>query len=342
MKQQWAHNLHTQNTYNLSSSDNTMPSRKSPRKNQGMQPGYYGHTNQDSPVIARGKASAKPPAKKRSKIGYKLPRKKLQAPPRKNYTKSSSDSLEYEDDSESDDEDNGQMIDVSNKKRNMVATISKRGRQGEQKTNDEVDIDDVDSEKGTPELPITKLRKSIFNDEDDDDDEEKDDYDDGDRGTSWMNERRKKDNEIAMLKRKINELESTIKNMQSTSMVTGRDKAGWTGDEVMFVKDINDFCRERLYPKEKFLRKNWVEYLPNDRRSLYSVCMKHLSIPEGSNPKEIWGRVIVPSIRDKYQSMKCNMNNKIKSIYLSMRFLLEFAHTLLIVVAFTNRVCYND
>ncbi len=66
----------------------------------------------------------------------------------------------------------------------------------------------------------------------------------------------------------------------------------------MFVKDINDFCRERLYPKEKFLWKNWVEYLPNDRRSLYSVCMKHLSIPEGSNPKEIWGRVIVPSFRD--------------------------------------------
>ncbi len=183
----------------------------------------------------------------------------------------------------------------------MAATISKRGRRGEQKTNDDEDIDDVDAEKGTPELPITKLRKSIFNDEDDDDDEEdKDDYDDGDCGTSWMNESRKKDYEIAMLKRKINALESTIKNMQSTSMVTGRDKAGWTGDELMFVKDINDFCRERLYPKEKFLRKNWVEYLPNDRRSLYSVCMKHLSIPKGSNPKEIWGRVIVPSIRDKY------------------------------------------
>ena len=221
-------------------------------------------------------------------------------------------------------------------------TISNRGRQGEQKTNDDEDIDDVDSEKGTPELPITTLRKSIFNNEDYDNDEGKDDYEDCDHGASWMNERRKKDNEIAMLKRKINALESTIKKMQSTSMVTGRDKAGWTGDELIFVKDINDFCRERLYPKEKFLRKNWVEYLPNDRRSLYSVCMKHLSIPEGSNPKEIWVRVIVPSIRDKYQSMKCNMNNKIKSIYLSMRFLLEFAHTLLIVVAFTNRVCCDD
>jgi len=121
--------------------------------------------------------------------------------------------------------------------------------------------------------------------------------------------------------------------------VTGRDKVGWTGDELIFVEDINDFCRERLYPKEKVLRKNWQEYLPNDRRSLYSVCMKHLSIPEGS--KEIWGRVIVPLLRDKYQSMKCNTNNKIKSIYLSMRFLLEFAQTLLIVT-FTNRVCFDD
>ena len=157
-----------------------------------------------------------------------------------------------------------------------------------------------------------------------------------------MNERRKQDDEIAMLKRMINALESTIKSMQSTSMVTGIDKAGWTGDQLIFVKDINDFCRQRLYPKEMFLWKNWQEYLPNDRRSLYSVCMKHLSIPQGSNPKEIWGRVIVPSIRDKYQSMKCNLNNKIKSIYLSMRFLLQFAHTLLIVIAFTNRVCCDD
>ena len=47
-------------------SDNTMLSRrKSPRKNQGIQPGYYGTTDQDSLVIIREKASAKPPAKKK-------------------------------------------------------------------------------------------------------------------------------------------------------------------------------------------------------------------------------------------------------------------------------------
>ncbi len=91
MKQQWVHYLHTQNTYYLSSSDNTMPlRRKSPRKNHGMQPGYYGTTDQDSPVITRGKASVKLPSKKRSRIGYKEPQKKLQATAKKNYTESSS------------------------------------------------------------------------------------------------------------------------------------------------------------------------------------------------------------------------------------------------------------
>jgi len=283
--------------------------RKSPRKNQGMRPGYYGTTDQDSPVIARGEASAKPPAKKKRKIGYKEPQKKLQPPARKNYTESSSESPDYEEESEGDNEEEGLVIDISNKKWKMMATTSNRGKQGEQKTNDDEDIDDVDSEKGTPELPITNLQKSIFNDKDDDNNEGKEDFEDSDHGASWMNERRKKDNETIMLKQKINAIESPIKKMRSTSMVTGRDKAGWTGEELIFVKDINDFCRERLYPKEKFLQKNWQEYLPNDWRSLYSVCMEHLSIPEGSNPKEIWDRVIVPSIGDKYKSKKCNMNN---------------------------------
>jgi len=93
-----------------------MPSRrKSPRKNQCMQPGYYGTTDQDSPVITRGKASAKLPSKKKRKIGYKEPRKKLQPPTRKNYTESSSESSEYEEESEGDDEEEGLVLDISNK-----------------------------------------------------------------------------------------------------------------------------------------------------------------------------------------------------------------------------------
>jgi hypothetical protein len=226
------------------------------------------------------------------------------------------------------------VIEISNKMRKMVVTRLGRSK-------DDEDIDVVDTDKTSAHLAITKVRKRIFDNEVNDNDEEKDNDEDSDCGGSWMIEKRKKDNEIAALKRKTKTLEMALKDMQSTSRMTGRDKTGWTGEELIIVKDINDFCRDRLYPKEKFLRKNWQEYLPNDRGSLYYVCMKHLSFPEGSNPKEIWGRVIIPSIRDKYQSMRCNMNNKIKSIYLSMRFLLEFAKTLLIV-ACTNSNCCDD
>jgi hypothetical protein len=90
---------------------------------------------------------------------------------------------------------------------------------------------------------------------------------------------RKMEKEITKLKRKNKSLEMSLHGMRH-STTPSRSKTGWTGEEINFVKDINDFCKDRLYPKEKFLRKNWQEYLPNDRSSLCSLCMKQLSIPE--------------------------------------------------------------
>jgi len=55
--------------------------------------------------------------------------------------------------------------------------------------------------------------------------------------------------------------------------------------QSLFIKELNDFCRERLYPKEKFLWKNWQEYLPNDQELV--LCVYETSIdsrrirPEG-------------------------------------------------------------
>ncbi len=106
------------------------------------------------------------------------------------------------------------------------------------------------------------------------------------------------------------------------SRVPSQDKTGWTGEEINFVEDINDLCTDRLYPKEKFLRKNWQEYLPNDWRSLYSVCMKYHLIPEGSDPREIWGRVI---------NTRAYMKNKIMGIYMSTRILFECAKQYLLM-----------
>jgi len=146
--------------------------------------------------------------------------------------------------------------------------------------------------------------------------DENENYDSDDGRT--ISENRNKDQLIATLTRKIKELERTVQDLSSVTRTENRGKKGWTGEEMNFVKDINDFCKEKLYPKEKFLRKNWQLYLPNDRTSLCWVVMKNLSIPERSEPMDMWNRVIVPSIREKYLSMRCNLTTKIKGIYMSM------------------------
>ncbi len=46
--------------------------------------------------------------------------------------------------------------------------------------------------------------------------------------------------------------------------------------------------------------------------------MHQLSLPEGSNKKDIWERDIVPLIQMKYVDLKGNMNNDLKKIYMSM------------------------
>ena len=58
--------------------------------------------------------------------------------------------------------------------------------------------------------------------------------------------------------------------------------------------------------------------MPDKKNSFYSLCMRHLRISEGADERDIWERVIVPLIMRKYQNMKCNLNNDINSIYMSM------------------------
>jgi hypothetical protein len=133
-----------------------MPStRKSPRKNLGVRPNFYGTDgDQDHVGITRGKVRAKQPSKKKTPRGYKKPRKQLQAPSRKISSEPSSESSEYDEESESDDDKKGLLIDISRKGRKMAATSSNRGRR-EWKINDDDNIDDDNTKKSSPGLAIT-------------------------------------------------------------------------------------------------------------------------------------------------------------------------------------------
>jgi hypothetical protein len=70
-----------------------------------MRPNFYGTKgDQDHVEITRGKVRAKQPSKKKPPRGYKKPQKQLQAPAIKISSKSPSESSEYDEESESDDD----------------------------------------------------------------------------------------------------------------------------------------------------------------------------------------------------------------------------------------------
>ncbi len=121
--------------------------------------------------------------------------------------------------------------------------------------------------------------------------------------------------------KKIRSLELEISKSKMANRHNKRkvwEEYQWTGEETNFTKMVNHLCKNFLFPRYKFLKDGWQDVLPERPKSLYSLCMQTLKIPEGADKRDIWERVIVPSIRMKYTNLKCNLNNSIKSIYLSM------------------------
>ncbi len=123
-----------------------------------------------------------------------------------------------------------------------------------------------------------------------------------------------KDKEIRSLELELSKTKVNSK-MNKTKV---QEELKWTGEETTFVETVILFCQYFLFPNFKFLKDEWKEILPEKKNSLYLLCMRHLRNPEGANESDIWERVIVPSIMRKYQHMKCNLNNDIKSMYMSM------------------------
>jgi hypothetical protein len=162
------------------------------------------------------------------------------------------------------------------------------------------DIDDFSSSDDlTPKATIIKSRSDSV-------------------GKHSINELMKK---IEEQDKKIRSLEVELSKSNLTSRMKKRkvqEELKWTGEETNFAETVNHYCRYFLSPQYKFLKDGWKEYVPNKKKSLYLLCMRHLMIPEGANKRDIWERVIVPLIMRKYQNMKCNLNNDIKSIYMSM------------------------
>ena len=125
---------------------------------------------------------------------------------------------------------------------------------------------------------------------------------------------RKKERIIMKLQAEVH----SLRNKGRPNKTSLRVSLNWTGEEVNFADSVFTFVREFLFPRYKFLRHGWQNYEPDRNYSLSSMCLRRLSIPEGSDAADIWERVIVPAIQMKYTNIKGNMNNDLKKIYMSM------------------------
>ncbi len=146
-----------------------------------------------------------------------------------------------------------------------------------------------------------------------------------------------KDKEIRSLELELSKTKVNSR-MNKTKV---REELKWTGEETTFAETVNHFCWYFLVPKLKILKEGWKEILPEKKNSLYLLCMRHLRIPEGANESDIWERVIAFLIMRKYQHMKCNLNNDIKSIYMSMiTFLCHYDFAVLVNYTYIDFVLF--
>jgi hypothetical protein len=86
---------------------------------------------------------------------------------------------------------------------------------------------------------------------------------------------------------------------------------------------INNFRRDFVFPRYKFLRDGWQDYEPSNEKSLsYFVGQKMANTYQnmristsGRKFEDQWERVYVPVIEKKYQNMRNNIGNDIRETY---------------------------
>jgi hypothetical protein len=105
-----------------------------------------------------------------------------------------------------------------------------------------------------------------------------------------------------------------LSNSQGTKGDIRKDN-DWNGEKVNLLDRVSLFCRDYLFLQFKFLSDDWQKYDAKNENSLsYFVCAK-MKMNHMNRYKDFLERVFVSTMRLKYQTIRCNLNNAIKWIY---------------------------
>ena len=299
----------------LSSTNKQLMSRSSPRTNAGKKPDYYSREEMSGKKGSKRSTELKGvhEGKKFRPIGKKRTSSKTMMAKKK---RKATDDEESEEDSDYDSEDEEDNDDIK------ITPQKKKGR-----------MKYSDKESSVDDVPVATVVKN-------------------------RNDDNKTSKTTQELKKIIAERESTIEELQSElaryrkagsrmNNAQVREELHWSAEEINFAETVNNFCKHYLFVRIKFLKDDWQSYLPMDKSSLYSVCMRKLSIPENADRRDIWERVIVPAISRKYKNLKCNLANDIKTIYMSMRSIcvdeynIDYCYvlTFVLIVIYSIKLC---
>jgi hypothetical protein len=119
------------------------------------------------------------------------------------------------------------------------------------------------------------------------------------------------------------ELHCSKKKYRRSSKEDIRTYNEWTFVEANLANKINNFSRDVMFLRYKFLKEGWHDYKLSNKKSLsYFVGQKMADtyqnmriLTSGREFKDQWERVYVPVIKKKYQNMRNNIGNNLRETY---------------------------
>ena len=122
---------------------------------------------------------------------------------------------------------------------------------------------------------------------------------------------------IRDLESRYDEMKATVRELKA-KLVTSKGKKhnvrelrelyDWDERDLSLSETVLSFTKEYLFPRFKFLGKDWTEYDRNSG-SFCNMVGRKLVLPRGVQWRDVWGRVVAPTIAKKYTDMRCNINN---------------------------------